>query len=182
MIKAYYKLELLSDEVRQANKIRSKKRRDCTFFCTPPDRTEYKGLTNFVNNKGQLYFYLTPARDFIKANSKRLADYSLTSGSQNFSSIYFEDIEFPNYGYGYPNSNRLLSNGEDNPQYRYKNDCYLFLVNRDYSVIEILVIEDGRYLVSSYYQVLIDGGLDVQLSWLRKNSKPFYDYGLNSKQ
>ena len=82
MIEGYYKLVALSDEVKDLNKIKSKARLDCVAFAG-----NYKGLTNFVNKQGQLYFYKTPCRDFVEAHSKRVAEWSLTNCSLNFSSI-----------------------------------------------------------------------------------------------
>ncbi|NCU33336.1 MAG: hypothetical protein EOM23_10515, partial [Candidatus Moranbacteria bacterium] len=99
MITAYYRFENLPDELRAANKIKSKARLDCTGHAG-----DYKGLTKFVNNKGMLFFYLTAARDFVNADSKRIADVSLTNGSINLTSIYIEDTDFPQFGYGYPNA------------------------------------------------------------------------------
>ena len=55
MIAGYYKLVALSDEVKGLNKIKSKARLDCIAFAG-----NYKGLTNFVNKLGQLFFYKTP--------------------------------------------------------------------------------------------------------------------------
>lgn len=175
MIGAYYKFVLLSDEVRAANKIRSKARLDCVSF-TDQVPEGYQGLTIFVNSKGQLFFYKTPCRDFVNTDSKRLAEWSLTNSSLNLSSIYIEDMDCPEIGYGYPNANRLLSNGSPNPLFPYRNDGYLFLLNRDYTEIELLVIPDGRNLISSYYQKMIDGGFDEQISEMRKQAKPFYQY------
>jgi hypothetical protein len=60
--------------------------------------------------------------------------------------------------------------------FKYRNDGYLFIINKDYTQIEILVIIDGRNLISSYYQKLIDGGLDEELKSLREKSRPFYLY------
>ena len=175
MIGAYYKLAILPDEVRAANKIRSKARLDCISFT---DRVAggYKGLTNFVNSKGQLFFYKTPCRDFVNTDSKRLAEWSLTGNGLNFSSIYIDDLDCPEIGYGYPNASRLLSNGSINPLFEFRNDGYLFLINKDYSEIELLIIPDGRNLISSYYQKLIDGGFDDELASLRKEAKKFYQY------
>jgi len=175
MIGAYYKLALLPDEVRELNKIRSKARLDCISFS---DRVVagYKGLTNFVNHKGQLFFYKTPCRDFVNTDSKRLAEWSLTSSGLNFSSIYIDDTDFPEIGYGYPNAKRLLSNGSPNPLFEFRNDGYLFLINKDYSEIEILIIPDGRNLISSYYQKMIDGGFDDEVKRLREAAKVFYKY------
>lgn len=172
-IAGYFRFEQLSDEVKSANGIRSKARIDCVKYagnCT--------GLTNFVNSKGQLFFYLTPAREIITADSKRIADWSLTNNSQNLSSIYIEDLDYPNLGYGYCNSNRLLSNGLPNPMFQFRNDGYLFLVNPDYSVIELLIVPDGRHLISLHYQKLIDGGYDSEIKTLRDEGKPFYSYAV----
>jgi hypothetical protein len=175
MIGAYYKLATLPDEVRAANKIRSKARLDCISF-TDMVAGNYKGLTNFVNHKGQLFFYKTPCRDFVNTDTKRLAEWSLTNGSLNFSSIYIDDLDCPEIGYGYPNANRLLFNGSQNPLFEFRNDGYLFLINKDYSEIELLIIPDSRNLISSYYQKLIDGGFDDELASLRNEAKKFYQY------
>jgi hypothetical protein len=175
MIGAYYKLVQLPDEVRAANKIRSKARLDCISFS---DQVQggYKGLTIFVNSKGQLFFYKTPCREFVNTESKRLAEWSLTNSSLNLSSIYIEDIEYPEIGYGYPNANRLLNNGSPNPLFPYRNDGYLFMVDQDYSQIELLVIPDGRNLIGSYYQKMIDSGFDEQIMEMRMQARPFYKY------
>ena len=127
MIGAYYKLAALPDEVRAANKIKSKARLDCIAFA---DRVagRYRGLTNFVNGKGQLFFYKTPCRDFVNTDNKRLSEWSLTGNNLNFSSIYIDDLEFVEIGYGYPNANRLLSNGNQNPLFEFRNDGYLYSV------------------------------------------------------
>jgi len=172
---AYYKLVLLPDVVRASNKIRSKARLDCISF-TDKVPGNYKGLTNFVNHKGQLFFYKTPCRDFVNTDSKRLSEWSLTGGGINFSSIYIDDMDFPEIGYGYPNAKRLLSNGSENPLFEFRNDGYLFILNKDYSEIELLVIPDGRNLISSYYQKMIDGGFDDEIRELRIETKPFYRY------
>lgn len=179
MITGLYKFISLPDEVKAAHKIRSKARLDCVAY-TDKAEARYEGLTKFVNQKGQLFFFKTPARDFVSANSKRIAEWSLTNGigksTINFSSLFIEDTDCPEIGYGYPNANRLLSNGSLNPLFNFRNDGYLFLINRDYTEIEVLIIPDGRNLISSYYQKMIDGGFDDEVSELRKQAKPFYRY------
>ena len=175
MIGAYFKLSVLNDELKAANKIRSKDRLDCISF-TDMVAGNYKGLTKFVNHKGQLFFYKTQCRDFVNTDSKRLAEWSLTGNGLNFSSIYIDDLDCPEIGYGYPNANRLLSNGSPNPLFDFRNDGYLFLMNKDYSEIELLIIPDGRNLISSYYQKLIDNGFDNEIRQLRQQAKLFYKY------
>ena len=175
MIGAYYKLATLPEEVRAANKIRSKKRLDCICF-TDMVADGYKGLTNFVNSKEQLFFYKTPCRDFVRTDSKRLAEWSLTGGGLNFSSIYIDDLDCPEIAYGYPNPNRLVGKDKENPLFEFRNDCYLFIINKEYTEIELLIIPDGRNLISSYYQNMIDGGFDDEIRELRKQAKGFYKY------
>jgi hypothetical protein len=177
MINTYFKFIALSDDVKAANKIRSKKRLDCVLFT---DKVNYNGLTNFVNDKGQLFLYKTECNNFINADKKRMAEWSLTGNELNLSSIYIDDADFIEYGYGYPNPNRTLGNGKPNPLFEFRNDGYLFIMNNDYSEIEILIVKDGRNLISSYYHKLIDGGFDSLISEFRKQSIPFYNY-LNNR-
>ncbi len=171
MIKAYFKLVSLPATIKAANNIRSKARLDCVLFFG-----NYQGLTNFINKQGQLFFYKTPTRGFINTDYKRLAEWSLTGNSMNLSSIYIDDVDYPDIGYGYPNGNRHLSNGSQNPLFEFRNDGYLFLMNSDYSEIEILIIPDGRNLISSFYQKMIDGGFDEEIGELRKQAKLFHQY------
>ncbi|WP_187262632.1 hypothetical protein [Pontibacter beigongshangensis] len=173
MIATYYLFECLPDDIKAKHGIKAKSRLDCTAFANP---TGYTGLKDFVNNKGQMYLYKLPAREFIKANSKRLSEWALSNGKLNLSSIYFEDTDFPEYGYGYPNANRLLSNREPNPLFPFRNDCYLFIANADLTRVEVLVFINGRNLVTAYYPNLIDGHLDKELQSLRAQAKPFYNY------
>jgi hypothetical protein len=175
MIGALFRFSTLTDEVRTANKIRSKARLECISY-TDNVVNGYKGMTNFVNHKGQMFFYKTPCKDYINTDSKRLAEWSLTHNNLNFSSIYIDDVDFPEIGYGYPNANRLLSKGSINPLFEFRNDGYLFIMNSDYTEIEILIIPDGRNLISSYYQKMIDGGFDDEVRQLRLQAKIFYQY------
>lgn len=171
MIEGYYKMVTLSDEVKSQNKIKSQSRLDCVLFAG-----DYKGLTNFVNAKGQLFLYKTQCREYIKANIKRRAEWSLTNNSLNFSSIYIEDFNSKNFGYGYPNGKQKLSNGDPNPLFPFKNDGYLFVINEDYTEVEIFVIKDGRNFITQYYQHLIDGEFEEEFQKIREKAKPFYNY------
>ena len=175
MIPLYYKFVALSDEIKAQNKIRSKARLDCIAY-SDTISGGYKALTFFVNTKGHLCLYKTPPTDFVNADSKRIAEWSLTNNNQNLSSIYIEDIDCPDIGYGYPNPNRLLKNGSQIPLFPFRNDGFIFILNRDYTEIEILVIPDGRNLISSYYQKMIDGGFENEIRELRANAKPFFNY------
>lgn len=173
LIAAYFKFESLADGIRAKNGIRAKGRIDCTAHTNP---NGYSGLIDFINTKGQMYLYKVAAREIVKANSKHLAEWALSNGKLNLSSIYFEDIDYPELGFGYPNANRLLSSGQPNPLFPYRNDCYLFLTNPDLSIVEVLVIANGRNLTGAYYQRLIDGELNSEIEQLRAQAKSFFDY------
>lgn len=175
MIPLYYKFISLPNNVKENHSVKSKERLDCVLFA---DNTEngYKGLTEFVNPKGMLFLYKREARNIIEADSKRIAQWTLSNNSLNFTSIFLDDLDFPNIGYGYPNARPFLSNGNTNPLFRYKNDGYLFLTNLDYTEIEILVIPDARNLIRYYYQKMIDGGFDDEVENLRKAAKNYYPY------
>lgn len=162
-ITAYYKFEKLSEETRKQNKIRSNKRLDCSQF------TDDKGrLTNFVNSKDQLFAYLTEPYTFVKASTKRMADWALTNSTGgNLTSLFTDDIEFPQYYYGYPDKSKRSP---------FANDGYLFVANDDMTVIELFIIENGRNLISAYYQELIDGTFNSEMQQLRNQAKPFFDY------
>jgi hypothetical protein len=176
MIRGYYKFAVLSDELKTLNKIRSKARLDCILSAG-----DYLGLTNFVNKKGVMYLYKTPSKEIVEANSKRTAEWTLNNGDLNFSSIYVEDFDFLEFAYGYPNAKPRLGNGEPNPLYPFRNDGYLFIINKDYTEIEVLILVDARNHISSYYQHLIDGFFDTEIQRLRAAAKPFYSYiGLDS--
>jgi hypothetical protein len=175
MLVLYYRLAILSDEVRANHKIKSKARLDCIAF-TDKVNGGYKGLDMFTNPKGYLFFYKTPPKEVFNSDSRRLTEWSLTNNSLNLSSIYIEDLEFPEIGYGYPNAKRLLSNGSPNPLFPFSNDGYLFLINKDYTEIELFIIPNGRNLISSYYQKMIDGGFDDEIRQLRNEAKPYFNY------
>ena len=180
----FYKFRTLPEEIRKANGIRSKERLDCIGYTNHNDN--HRGLSCLFNHKRQFFLYKTPARNFVDADSKRVAEWSLTGRSSitgssiNLSSLYQEDLDYPQYAYGYPNGNTELSNGSVNPFFAYRHDGYLFIINRDLSEVDLLIIHDARNLISSYYQLLIDGELDEEIKQLRADAKPFYDYGYSN--
>lgn len=174
MIRSYYKFMRLPEDVRKLNKIRSKKRLDCVGKSDKLD--SYKGLDPFLNSKNQLCLYLNEAHNFVSTSSKRRADYTLTSSKLNFSSIYVEDLDYPTIAYGTPNANKFLSSGELNPMYSYSNDAYIFLLNKDYTQLEVLVFEDSRHLISNIYQAVIDGDFAEEVEEFRKITQPVCKY------
>jgi len=167
----YFRFEVLSTEIKEANKISSKSRLDCTGFYG-----QYLAMKHFESSKGHLCLYLSPSREIVKANSKRRTTWTLTN-VLNFSSIYIEDYDFPQFGYGYPNGNEYVSAKKNpNPMFHFKNDAYLFIVNSDYTVIEVLVVPNGKNHIESLYQKLIDGDFDVFINNVRNKTTPYFEY------
>lgn len=180
MIAGYFKLETLQDEVKAQNKIKVGAivpRLDCTARAG-----NYKGLEAFINQKGQMFFYLSPCREVIETHGKRYAEYCLTGGkSLNFGSLY-KFIDEPNFAYSYPNKNPFIGvKRERNPLYPFGNDLYLIIIAPDYSTFEILIFEGGRNFAEHHLQSLIDGDFDCEIQKLRTEAKPIFEYiGLNS--
>jgi hypothetical protein len=174
----YLKLKELPIDVRINNNLKpeTKNRLDCILF----NGKGLRGFDFFSNNKGQLFFYKSPAKDIIKSDLKRKAVWMLTSRNVNISSMYIDIPEHPQYAYGNPPYSQMLGSKKDkpNPFYLYRNDLYLFLINSDYSEIEIIIIPEQKNLWNTYYFKLIHGEFSEQIELLKKDSKPFFDYGL----
>jgi hypothetical protein len=177
---AYYRFALLPDDVRARHGIRSKARLDCIGY-NESALGGYEGFKPLHNPKGLFFLYLTNSRHFINADTRRKPEWSLTKSGYNLTSIYLEDIDIPDCGYGYPNAERFLGIGAENPLYPFRNDAYLIKLSPDRSEMELLVIPDSRNMISSYYHLWLDGELDADIDQLRAGAKPFYEYGY-SKQ
>ena len=172
----YYKLQNLPQEIKQKFNIKSLARLDCVSFY---NENNYKGMTYFVNNKGHMHFYKSPARKICNSDLKRQAVWMLTNKSINLSSIFVELVEYPQYGYGNPPHQKVLGKGyKPNPLFAFRNDLYLFIINADYSEIELIIVPEQKNLWNTYYFKLIQGELNEIIQNLRDNSKPFFDYGL----
>jgi hypothetical protein len=181
MIKGYFKFIVLPEEVRKQHKIRSLSRIDCIAY-TDTGLQELNGLTNFVNKKQQLAFYRTPAGEFVKANSSRIAQWALTGNELNFSSLFML-AQFPQFAWGCPNSKVKLKGGGENPMAAFKSDGYLFLINSDFSEIEVLILPHCAHIIELLFQQLLDGNFDEQIELMRRQAKPFFNYSSpNSKQ
>ena len=172
MILAYYKFVCLPNEVKTKNGIRSKQRLDCILHAG-----EWQGMNYFINKKGHLCLFKAPKGSYMSGSAKRHSEWSLTNNSLNFSSIYLEDPEFIQYGFGYPNKKATLGKKQElNPLFPFRNDCFLFITNLDLTEVEVIIFKDVRNLVSHYYQYLIDGMFDNELNELRSGGKPYFKY------
>lgn len=172
-ITAMYKLEILSSKVREKNKLRTAiNRRDCTQFSG-----DYKGIEPFKNKKkGMFFLSLVEQKDFVSSHTKRQAEFSLVGQGLNFSGLYFEDPENPQFAFGYPYQKPQFKNGTINPVFEYRNDLYLFITDSHYLTFEILIFKGARNLASDYFQMLINGDFDNEIEDHRNNYKKFYPY------
>ncbi|MCE2964134.1 MAG: hypothetical protein ACK5UE_14965 [Chitinophagales bacterium] len=171
-ITAMYKLEILSSEVREKNKLRPAiYRRDCTL-----SSGDYKGIEPFMNKKGMFFLSLAEQKDFVSSHIKRQAEFSLVGQNLNFSGLYFEDPENPQFAFGYPFQKPHFKNEAINPAFEYRNDLYLFITDSHYLTFEILIFKGARNLASDYFQMLINGDFDNEIEDHRINYKKFYPY------
>jgi len=178
MFSWYGEFVVLPNEIKQRNKIKLEPvcpRLDCIKSVG-----YYKGIEPFINKKGMFKFNLMRT-DGIKTDEKRKADYYLQGEkSMNFSSIYPLSLNDKNIVYyGEPNDKPTIKSGKakiDNPMLPYKNDGYLFIINPDYTKIELLVIENGRFLIRGYTKQLANGEFDNMLKQFRETSTTFYNY------
>lgn len=169
MIDAYYKLEVLSKDLAEYNKIKSRNRFDCISFTD-----EYLGINSFINKKGMFYMYLNNPKHIVKSRNERKSNLLLTSQGLNFTSLYNE-FDGSKY-YGYPNENLKLKNGDLNPLYNFRNDIYLFEISSDFKSIDLFIIKNQKGLVSQIYQMFIDGEFETEIEEIKSKTKPFFNY------
>ena len=102
--------------------------------------------------------------------------------SLNFTGLkeYFIDGKLGGYAYGYPLDRPTYSNDEKpNPLFDYKDDGFLFVIHTDESdptsivpvVIELIVLEGAKVLISAYCKQLVMGGFDEALQALREQAQ-----------
>ena len=174
MIAAYYNLEILSDNLKAANKIKvgaKIPRYDCTLF-----NGNYQGIKPFINPKGMFKLSLMECRDFVKTDKRRMAEFALVGGKNlNFSSLFAEDGN--TIYYGYPNGKPFLKDGRQNPLFQFRNDLYIFLIDKAFQQIEILILPNQKGFALELVQSFIEGDYDDDLDILKNNPKTFFHYG-----
>jgi len=178
MYSLYCKLIVLPNEVKQKNKI--KLNPTCPRFDCVKANGYYKGLEPLINSKGMFKLSLMKT-DRFDADEKRKADYYLQGESSiNFSSIFYLDIENAKHiAWGEPNDKptvKYKGKPVPNPMLPYKNDGYIFLINEDYTCIEVLVVEGGRNLIKAFAKKVANGDCDEVINQLRETATIFYNY------
>lgn len=176
----YLKLQELTPEIRLNNKLKpeTKNRLDCVTANIPDNNL--RGMSYFINKRGQMFFNKTLAKDIVKADLKRQAVWMLTGKSINISSLYIDIPEYPQYSHGNPPHAEIIGRKKPrpNPFLLFRNDLFLFIINSDYTVIELIIIPEQKNLWNTYYLKLIQGEFDELIQNLRNNASTFFDYGL----
>jgi len=130
------------------------------------------------DGKVSMYLMEKPAASAENAPSVRLQ----AKNSLNFTGLkeYFVGGKVSGYAYGYPLADETYSAKRyKNPFYEYKNDGFLFIVHTEkidnamtrVPTIELIVIDGGKVLISSYCKALMMHGYDEELGLLRELAK-----------
>lgn len=87
---------------------------------------------------------------YIKGHSdSRKSDYAISQNNKHISSVYFPNIEYPNYAFG-----------------DFKNDSLLFIIDGD--EIEILVFIGKKPFREMLFNMLCNGDFDESLETFRQ--------------
>ena len=141
----------------------------------------YPPMEQLVGRDGYVSVYLQEKRETqTKSSTPKMS--LQAKGSLNLTGLkdYFVDGKLSGFAYGYPYDRPTYGKGEKpNPLYDYKNDGFLFVIHQDGSntadltptMIEMLVIEGGKTLISSYCKMLAMGGFNEVLDELRRQAQ-----------
>lgn len=183
-ILAYYKLVVLSEEVKKCWGIKTdaqNERYDCVSSAGYWEGVEAL-KTQRGSGRGQFKLTKVDADNFVNAKPERLGDFALKgAGNINFSSIHllstdlFEGVYI---GTGEPPKGKTILKGKKpNPLLDYTNDGFVVLVSQDWKYLEILVYHNARNFIRGLASRLIGDKEEWQkLEQLRKCATPFFEY------
>jgi len=191
----YLKAETLTDEVKARHKITGVKipRLDVTA-----QAGYYEPLQSLKNPHGMLFFNVIGADGIINCTDRRRADVWLQCSGINFSSVYLLDFGTENIiGYGNPSDveyfkPKTVKNADGtpkknadgttktkprpNPFFKHRNDGFLFIAKPDFTVIEIVIVQNGRHYIQSEARRYADGQMIEVLETLRAAARPIFQY------
>ena len=141
----------------------------------------YQPMEKLVGRDGKISMYLLEKiKEGVNVPSMRLQ----AKDSLNFTGLkeYFVDGRLSGFAYGYPLADRTYSSKKkENPFFAYKHDGFLFVIHQDKTaqtapeqirptVIELIVLEGAKMLMSSYCKQLMMGGFDEAIQSLREQA------------
>ena len=142
-------------------------------------------MENIVGRDGKVSMYLQVSKDSGSKKDNAPAMKLQAKDSLNFTGLkdYFINGKLSGFAYGYPLDAKMYSSKQKpNPFYEYKDDGYLFIIHQDKNantapehirptIIELVVLEGAKVLISSYCKQLIMGGFDEAIKALRDQAK-----------
>jgi len=135
----------------------------------------FKPLQSIKNAQDEIVMYF---QRNDKCNPNSTSETRLQcKGSINFSSVYLENLKIGEtlIGHGEPPQSKELKGNKQNPFYDNRGDGYLFLIAPDYKTIEILIVQNSRYLIQGYARQLSAGQFDEALRVMRETAKHVID-------
>lgn len=140
----------------------------------------YPPMEMLRGRDGKISMFLMEKRTGQPSNTPAM--YLQAKKSYNFTGLkdFYKNGDLSGYAYGYPlREDTYRSNGKDvaNPFKEYKNDAYLFSIEKGNTVditpksIELIVLEGAKTLTSAYCKALADGLWKSTLEQLRTNAK-----------
>ncbi len=138
-----------------------------------------------IGRDSKVSMYLQVSKDSGSKKDNAPAMKLQAKDSLNFTGLkeYFVDGKLSGFAYGYPLAAKTYSSKQKpNPFYEYKDDGYLFIVHQDKNagtvpeqirptIIELIVLEGAKVLISSYCKQLMMGGFDEAIKSLREQAK-----------
>lgn len=130
-------------------------------------------------NKGKIGFYLMGVREEQPLNAPKLSLQAVKS--LNFTGLK-GCVTLDGVAYGFPSSEVTYSKNKlPNPFYEYREDGYLFVFHQDQkqetpserllpTSFELLILEGGKKLISSYFQQMQLGYYDALLKECREKA------------
>ena len=133
----------------------------------------------FKGRNGKFNLYLKPKREGQSIDAPSMY-FQIVKTNMNFTGLkeYFADGKPTGYAFGEPFPKETYK-GKPNPLYDVRNDGYLFKLAFDERVdneaiypssFELIVVDGGRVLISSYAKMLHLGLLDEELERMRKQA------------
>lgn len=138
-----------------------------------------------IGRDGKVSMYLQVSKDSGSKKDNAPAMKLQAKDSLNFTGLkeYFIDGKLSGFAYGCPLAAKTYSSKQKpNPFYEYKDDGYLFIVHQDQNantapeqirptIIELVVLDGAKVLISSYCKQLMMGGFDEAIKSLREQAK-----------
>ena len=140
----------------------------------------YPPMQELVGRDGKISFNLLEQEREDKSSTPPMKLQG--KNSLNFTGLkdFWIEGKISGFAYGYPNSKPTYSSkAKPNPFFDYKDDGFLFLLKPDEQnpknllpiSIELVVVENGKPLISAYCKQLQMGGFDEVLELLRQQAQ-----------